>query len=140
MSYRCYPSDLTDAQFARIEHLLANRAPGQRGRPRKYSDREILNGIFYLLRTGGAWRYLPKEYPPWQSVYAYFRRWSEDGTLERMHNALRSEVRRRAGKREDPSAAIVDSQSVKTTEKGDLQAAEDTMQASACRAENATLA
>lgn len=117
---------------------MAERASGQRGRPRKYTNRQILNGIFYLLRTGGAWRYLPKEYPPWQSVYAYFRLWSEDGTLERIHNALRSDVRKRQGRKSTPSAAVVDSQSVKTTEKGDLPAAGDMTLANASPDASAT--
>ena len=98
--------------------LPAEKPADARGRPRQHSNRELLNGIYYHLRVGGAWRYLPKDLPHWNSVYAYFRRWSEDGTLERVHEALRRRVRERAGKKPEPSVLIVDSQSVKTTEKG----------------------
>jgi putative transposase len=80
--------------------------------------REIVNGIFYILRTGGAWRFLPHDFPPRQTVYHYFRSWRRDGTWRVMHDALREQTRVAAGRDESPSAAVLDSQSVKTTEKG----------------------
>ena len=80
--------------------------------------RAVVNAIFYINRGGCAWRMLPKDYPPWQTVYSYFARWKRDGTWEVIHNTLRRRVRLRAGRKAEPSAGIVDSQSVKTTEKG----------------------
>jgi len=80
--------------------------------------REVVNAVFYISRGGCSWRMLPKDFPPWQTVYGYFARWKRDGTWKRIHDALRREVRKRAGREEEPSAGIVDSQSVKTTEKG----------------------
>ncbi len=119
MSTRRYPSDMTDEQWDLIGHLIPAEKPlDARGRPRRHSNRELLNAIFYHERVGGAWRYLPKDLPHWNSVYAYFRRWSEDGTLERIHAHLRRQVRQHAGKSPEPSVLIFDSQSVKSTEKG----------------------
>jgi putative transposase len=79
---------------------------------------EILNGIFYALRSGCSWRMLPQDFPHWQTVYHYFRRWKLDGTWERIHTALRERTRERAGREKTPSAAILDSQSVRTSAKG----------------------
>ena len=118
MDRKPYPTDLTDEQYKKIARFVEKARSGRTGRPRKHSYRELLNAIFYQLRSGGAWRLLPHEFPPWQSVYAYFRFWSEDGTLEQIHSALRREVRKQAGKAPDPTVVILDSQSVKTTEKG----------------------
>ena len=81
-------------------------------------DVRVVNAIFYINRGGCAWRMLPKDYPSWETVYGYFARWKHDGTWQVIHNALRRRVRLRAGRKEEPSAGIVDSQSVKTTEKG----------------------
>ncbi len=80
--------------------------------------RQVINAILYIVVTGAQWRLLPKDYPKWQTVYHYFRRWRDDGTLDRLHAALRDRARAEAGRDPDPSAAILDSQSVKTSEKG----------------------
>ncbi len=124
MERQPYPSDLTDAQWQTLEPLLPPAKPG--GRPRKVNLREIVNGIFYVLRTGCAWRYLPHEFPRRQTVYHYFRAWRLDGTWQKVHDSLRTQTRVAVGREESPSAAVLDSQSVKTTEKGGLAA---TMQA-----------
>jgi transposase len=111
-----YPTDLSDKEWALIKHLVPEAKPG--GRPEAYTKREILNAIFYLLRSGCSWRMLPHDLPPWQIVYHYFRQWRQDGTWQVMHDLLRGDVRVAAGKSRQPSAGIIDSQSVKTTEKG----------------------
>jgi putative transposase len=116
MPRKPYPTDLTDAQWAILEPLIPPAKPG--GRPREVDLREVLNGIFYHLRVGGAWRALPHDLPPWQTVYDYFNAWRKDGTWETIHAALRERVRRQSGREATPSAAIVDSQSVKTTHRG----------------------
>jgi putative transposase len=89
-----------------------------KGRPPRVERREVVNAIFYVLRTGCQWRYLPEGFPAWQTVYWYFTRWTEDGTWERVNDHLRRAVRTHLGREPDPSVAIMDSQSVKTTEKG----------------------
>jgi putative transposase len=116
MDRKAYSTDLTDEQWALLEPLLPPAKPG--GRPRSVDLREITNAMLYLLRTGCPWRSLPHDLPPWGTVWAYFRRWRDDGTLDRLHDQLRDRVRTEAGRDPHPSALIIDSQSVKTTEKG----------------------
>ena len=111
-----YPSDVSDAEWAILEPLVPAVKPG--GRPARWSRREILNGVLYVVRGGNQWRALPHDLPPWQTVYCYFRRWRNDGTWEAIHTGLRERVRGQLGREPTPSAAILDSQSVKTTQKG----------------------
>ncbi len=111
---KAYQSDLSDAEWACLEvHLPA--APETTGRPRLHDIREILDAIFYVLRSGCAWRLLPNDFPPWKTVYHYFRLWRLDGTWERINTAIRQRLRVRLGRDPQPSAGSVDSQSVKST-------------------------
>jgi len=116
MKRNSYPTDLTDEQWRRLEPWVP--APKSGGRPAAYSRREIVNAILYLVRNGCTWRSLPHDLPPYRIVFHYFRTWQHDGTWERLHAKLRERVRRQAGRTPKPSAAILDSQSVKTTEQG----------------------
>jgi putative transposase len=119
MSRRAYPTDLTDAEWRVLApHLPAASAVG---RPRVHSYREILDAIFYVVRSGGAWRLVPHDLPPWQTVYHYFRQWRLSGLWERLNAALRALVRQRQGRQVQPSGAIIDSQSVKTTGVGGVR-------------------
>ena len=116
MSRQPYPTDLSDAQWLILEPLLvAALSLSGRGRPRQVELREIVNAIFYVLRSGCAWRMLPHDFPAWQTVYGYFRRWRNSGLWEKLNDALRDRVRTEAGRESEPSAAIMDSQSVKTS-------------------------
>jgi|SRR5689334_12526474 len=115
-SQQIYPTDLNDTQWSQIRPYLP--AENMTGRPRKHGWRMILNGIFYLLQSGCSWRMLPRELPPWKTVYHYFRRWQKDGTWEQLNGLLREELRQKIGKEPQPSATILDSQSSKTSEGG----------------------
>jgi putative transposase len=112
-----YPSDLSDAEWALLEPLLTRRSGGK-GRPARIPRREVADAILYVLRTGCQWRYLPEGFPHWNTVYGYFARWRDDGTWQHANDVLRRQVRVGLGRDPEPSAAIVDSQSARTTEKG----------------------
>jgi transposase len=114
---KTYPSNLLNTEWKAIEkHFEVDYSKG--GRPVRHEKREILNAIFYVLRTGCQWRYLPQEFPPWKTVYTYFRNWRNQNLFETINHCLRKSLRKLMNRNEEPSAAIVDSQSVKTTEKG----------------------
>jgi len=115
MPRKAYKSDLTDEEWQIIEPLIPPAKPG--GHPRTVEMRQVVNAIFYLLRTGCSWEMLPHDFPPYSTVYYYFRRWQKRAVWQKMNQALRQQVRQQAGKKAEPSVAIVDSQSVKTTEK-----------------------
>ena len=118
-----YITDLTDEEYSKIDKYL----PKYRGhcRPRIYSKRSIIDGIQYVQKTGCQWRMLPKEYPPWSTVYHYYRKWRIEGKWDEIHDGLRKEVREFVGKKEKPKIAIIDSRTVKTAQKG---GSKDTME------------
>ena len=116
MERKPYPDDVTDAQWAVLEPLLPKAKPG--GRPRTTDVREVVNAVLYLTRTGCGWRHLPHDFPPWPTVHDYYRNWRIDGTWERINARLREQVRKAAGRKAEPEVAVLDSQSVKTTERG----------------------
>lgn len=111
-----YPTDLLDAQWQQIEPWIPAHKSG--GRPPKHSLRSIVNGLFYIVQAGCAWRLLPKTFPPWSTLYGYFWRWNRAGLWEKIHDRLRALVRQAAGHDPQPTAAVLDSQSVKTSECG----------------------
>ena len=132
-----YPSDLTDAEWALIKPLIPPAKRG--GRKRQVDEREIVNAVMYILSTGCQWRALPKDLPPRSTVFDYFGRWQRRGTLDRMHHALYVQCRERAGREASPTAAIIDSQSVKSAEKGGLRStARATMRARRLTARSGT--
>lgn len=111
-----YPSDVTDEEWAFIEPLIPAAKPG--GNKRTVVEREVVNGLMYILSSGCQWAQLPKDLPPRSTVNDYFRRWDDDGTLDRIHHALYVQCRELTGREASPTAAIIDSQSVKSAEKG----------------------
>ncbi len=132
MNRLSYPTDLTHDEWQILDPLLPPPKPG--GRPRQTDTREVINAIFYLLRSGCAFRLLPHDFPPWSTVYTYFRQWKKDGTWKKIHDTLHEKLRKLDGRKKEPSAAIIDSQSVKTTEKG---GSKGSMYISKSKAENA---
>lgn len=113
---KIYPTDLNDAEWAILAPLL--EPPTRRGRPRTHDRRLILNAVLYVLRGGIAWRLLPQPFPPWTAVYDHLRRWRRAGVWRRINDALRARARTRAGRNPQPTAAIIDSQTVRTSEAG----------------------
>lgn len=115
-----YSTDLTTAQWRLIAPLVS-QPPGRRGRPRTIDTREVVNAILYWQRTGCQWRLLPHHFPPYRRVFYYFHMWAAAGTWQRLTELLRAAVRAKAGRSIQPSAAIIDSQSTKTTEAGGVR-------------------
>lgn len=111
-----YDTDLTDAEWNRLEPLVPAPKPG--GRPPKHTRREIINGICYAIRSGAAWKLLPHDLPPWRTVYHYFWSWRRQGVWQQIHDTVREWVRQAAGREGQPSGAVLDSQSVRTSEQG----------------------
>jgi putative transposase len=111
-----YLTTLSDAEWELVRPLLP--PPATTGHPRRHGLRTLLDAIFYAVRAGHAWRLLPREWPPWKTVYHYFRKWRLDGTWERLHTALREALRAQVGREPQPSAGVIDSQSAKSSEQG----------------------
>jgi putative transposase len=116
---RSYSTDLSDTEWGCIEPYLP--PPSKRGRPKSHATREVLDAIFYVLKSGCPWRLLPRDFPPWETVYWWFGRWRADGTFERLNATLRERLRARLGRNPEPSAGIADSQTTKSTGVGGEQ-------------------
>lgn len=110
-----YPSNLTNKEWKIIEPYVRQ---GKMGRPRDHDIRDVINAIFYIVRGGNQWRMIPKDFPNWKTVYDYFLRWRNNGMWDTIHNSLREACRKKVKKEKSPSVAIIDSQSVKTVQKG----------------------
>lgn len=111
---RAFPTRLTDAEWAILEPLVPANRPG--GRPPKYGRRDLLEAMVYAIRQGCTWRALPAEFPHWNTVFWYFQEWQKDGTWDKIEDALRRKVRKAQGREEEPSAGVLDSQTVRGTE------------------------
>jgi putative transposase len=136
-----YTTDLSDAEWNRIAGFFPVRRWGQVGRPREIAYREIVNALLYLVGNGCRWRDLPHDLPAYTTVSTYYHQWRKNGVLARIEDDLRRQVRRQAGKEDEPSVVIIDSQSVKTTEKGgrpNLRKLSGMMPAKRSKAANAT--
>ncbi len=120
MERRDYPDDLTDGQWKLLQPILKNKLTN-RGRKSKYGKREMLDAIFYLARTGCSWRHLPHDFPPWKTVYTQFRIWKLSGFFERANHQIRNRLRKLLKRSSQPHVGIVDSQTIKTTEKGGVK-------------------
>ena len=118
---RCYPSSLSDAAWAVLEPLMPARDLRKGGTPRKYADRLALDAIFFVLRSGCQWRMIPRDLLPWDAAYRWYRTWVRDGTWDRIHDELRGQVRIAAGRDPAPSAAVLDAQSIKSSEGGEAR-------------------
>ena len=129
---KAYSTDLTDAQWQLIEPLVPAAKAG--GRPAKHERREIINALLYITKNGCTWRNLPHDLPPWSLVHYYFWHWKRDGTWQTVHDHLREQLRQKLGRDPQPSAAVLDSQSVKTTEKGGREATTATRKSSVASA------
>lgn len=115
MEQKRYPGELTDQEWKLIKPLVENKSTGRKP---KYGKRRILDAIFYLLRSGCSWRLLPHDFPPWQTVYSQFAKWKIEGVFQKMHDSVRKNLRVLLGRTAEASGAIIDSQSIKTTERG----------------------
>ena len=114
----CYPSSLSDRVWALLAPLMPVRDTRKGGAVRKYGDRAVLDGIFFVLRSGCQWRMIPHDLLPWDVAYRWYRKWNTDGTFDRVHDELRDQVRTAAGRDPNPSAAVLDAQSIKSSEGG----------------------
>lgn len=119
MSRKAYPDDLTNEEWEKIKDFTEIKHT-KRGRKPKWTKREMMNAIFYMMRGGCSWRHMPHDFPPWQSVYTQYRTWKAQGVFEKIHHFIRESLRQLLGRNKEATGAIIDSQSVKTTEKGAL--------------------